>query len=148
MNQKRYLWHFDRLTALLVAFGNLFMGLFIAFRLLINPSFLRDQLGLSMKFPFGVKVVLSFVIVLMAIYVLSDFLKRKHRSRMILAGVETLILAFLLRNTFVVFLFEGLDLEPIGVTIALLLLESVLIYHTLFSKQINTYFRLVKKKES
>lgn len=148
MNERKYRWQFDRLTALLVGFGNMLIAGLIGFKILSDPYYLKDQLGVALKIPYVIKVLLAFLVFLTMIYVVSDFLKKKHKGRMQLAGIETVLLAFLLRNIFVVFLFEGLSIEPIFMTISLIVLESILIYHTLFSHQINTYFRLNKKKES
>lgn len=148
MKERKYSWQFDRLTALLVGFGNMLITGLIGFKILSDPYYLKDQLGIALKIPYVIKVFLAFLVFLTMIYVVSEFLKRKHKGRMQLAGIETILLAFLLRNIFVVFLFEGLSIEPIFMTISLIVLESILIYHTLFSHQINTYFRLYKKKES
>lgn len=148
MNERKYRWQFDRVTALLVGLGNMLIAGLIGFKLLSDPYYLKDQLGIALKIPYVIKVLLAFLVLLAMIYVVAEFLKRKHKGRMQLAGIETVLLAFLLRNIFVVFLFEGLSIEPVFMTLSLIVLESILIYHTLFSHQINTYFRLYKKKES
>lgn len=134
----KYKWHYDRLTAFLVVAANTILSIYISIRLLTDDYFLLTQTGLTL--PKLVLVGVVLINIVFTVYLNVGFLRRRHRARLILALIQTILLACVLRNIFVGHMYFGFGMTAyIRNGICFVVLSSM-IYHTLFSKQIRTYF--------
>lgn len=135
---RQYKWKFDKITALSVALINILFVLYIGIRALMDKSFLFTQTGLNIRaLPL---TVIIFIIIAITIYTNYRFLNRSHRARLFLSACQTLIMACILRNIFVGHLYFGFGFNAYVRNILAFVLVSILIYHTLFSKNIREYF--------
>lgn len=136
---RQYKWHFDRLIALLVATLNVLFTIFIAVRFAIDRHFLFMQTGLK-----GISDILVIfgctVIVIGALVLNYEFLRKKHSARLLLALFETIVLAACIRNLFMGQLFFGFSLTSFMSNVVVFFLYATLVYHTLFSSLIKLYF--------
>lgn len=145
MREKKYQWQYDRLAALSVGLVSVIVSIYIGMSIIMENYFLKQQLGLSVNTHVLIRCFIALVIISTTLWSVWGFIKKVHHRRLILCLLQTVILAFVLRNIFIVFLYDGISFGIMSVNIVLLLIQSTLIYHTLFSKQIMTYYQLIKK---
>lgn len=145
MEQKKYVWNFERMTALAVALANCLITGYISIIIVVDEYFLRHQLGL-IKEP---SILLKWFVVslgfLMILWMNILFIKRNHKARMVIGFIQTMTLAFFIRNLFVGFMYSGFVINSYVMNIVGLIVLSVLIFNTLFSEKIMGYFNLIKK---
>lgn len=135
---KQYKWNFDKITALLVATGNCTIALYVMIRFLTDPYFLLTQTGLSLSQTYMVVPMALFVSI--TIFLNLKLIQKQHHARLIIAFAQTIGLACVIRNLFVGYLYFGFGFgEYLRNTFAFIL-YATLIYNTLFSKQIRSYF--------
>lgn len=146
MTDRKYRWQMDRLAALSVVLGNLVVFTYLAMRLMTDDYFFGNQIGWrinlspwqrlsGLALSFGLLVLLN-----------TGFLKREPGSRAVLALMETLVLVIILKNVFIYFLYRAGGWQALSIHWIALILQSYVLYHTLFSKQILTYFGIIKKE--
>lgn len=148
MEKKKYQWNQDRLTAFLVVLGNLLVFGYVSVKMISDNYFFKNQFGITGSIALVVRLFIALSMMLIIVFLNYQFLKKHHMSRMILAGIQTILMAFILRNLLVVLLFDGVQLSSMYMNVIELITQSVLIYATLFSERITSYFNLMKKKES
>lgn len=138
--ESKYKWNYGRLTAFLVAGGNLVFLSIIVLNALINPSFVNMQLGIDYHMNTLMKVFIIVLYFVIAVTINIRFIRRINRSRVFLALLQTITMAFIIRNLFVGFLFSGAHIGTYIGNLSAFAFNGILIYHTLFSQQINKYF--------
>lgn len=139
--ESKYKWNYGRLTAFLVASGNMIFLLLISLKVFLDPNFLSSQLGLKMDVNVWIKLAVVFIYLSLGFLVNIRFIRKIQGSRLLLALVETLVMAFIIRNLFVGFLFEGVHIGSYLGNLIAFVCNGILIYHTLFSNFINDYYK-------
>lgn len=145
MERKNYVWNYDRLMAFLVALINCSITVYISVIVMMDEYFLRNQIGLREEPSFALKMIVISIICVVTIMINVKFIMKNHRARMVIAFIQTVMLAFILRNLFVGVLYSGFVIKSYALNILGLILLSFLIYNTLFSEKIISYFNLEKK---
>lgn len=147
MTQKKYKWQFDRLVALLVALGNCMISVLILIKVMKDDQFFKMHTGINLNLkPWQSLWASGFIVVLVLIcnYV---FLKKNYRAWMFLGLCQTLIFAFVIRNIFLIVMYDfNINLSWFQ-NLGLLFYMGGLIYLTLFSSHVMTYFKLQKKSD-
>jgi len=137
---KQYKWHYDRLTAFAVAFLNCSFVGYILIRMLTDNYFLYTQTGFYLSESLLVRVTLTVVTVALTIWLNLRFIRKQHHARLFVGLIQTIGMACILRNIFVGFSYFGFGMYVYMRNVFAFIVLAVLIYHTLFSKNIRTYF--------
>lgn len=134
----KYKWHYDRLTAFLVVAANMILAIYISIRLLTDDYFLLTQTGLSL--PRYILMGMVLLNIILTVYLNLQFFKKSHRARLVLGLIQTTLLACILRNIFVGHMYFGFGMASYIRNGIFFVVIASMIYHTLFSKQIRTFF--------
>jgi len=137
---KQYKWHYDRLTAFAVAFLNCSFVGYILIRMLTDNYFLYTQTGFYLSESLFIRVSLTVVIVALTIWLNLRFIRKQHHARLFVGLIQTIGMACILRNIFVGFSYFGFGMYLYMRNVFAFIVLAVLIYHTLFSKNIRIYF--------
>ncbi len=136
---KQYTWRFDKLSALLVAFTNVLLSIYISYRFLSDAYFLKTQLGFSVSRE--LMLVMVICLISMTCYLNYKFIRKHHLSRLFLSLCETICLASIIRNIFIGHMYFGFGYSSYVRNIVSFVIVSFVIYHTMFSNQIQIYFQ-------
>ncbi|MCH4890555.1 hypothetical protein EZV73_23440 [Acidaminobacter sp. JC074] len=143
---KQYTWHLDRLTALMVGLTNVLLTLYLSIRFLTDTYFFKTQFGFILQ---GMGLVVLLVgLVAGAIYLNYQFIRKNHTARLILSLGETICLACILRNIFIGHMYFGFGFSAYIRNLLAFAVMSAVIYHTMFSSQIQAYFQEKKSRGS
>lgn len=137
---KEYKWQYDRLTALTVAFLNCIFVAYVLIRMTTDNYFLYTQTGIHFTGSPLIKLIISLLVIALTIWLNLRFIRKQHHARLFVGMFQTVGLACILRNIFVGFSYFGFGKYIYMKNVFAFLLVATLIYHTLFSKNIRTYF--------
>lgn len=146
MTEKKYQWQLDRAAALSVFLGNVILYVYLAIRLMTDDYFLLGQIGWQVYLPPMIRFIGIILGLGMLVYLNLGFLNRNAGIRMSLALIQSVVLVVILKNLFVHFLYPGRGLVPLVIHLTALTLESYILYMTLFSRTIASYFDRAKKE--
>ncbi|MBI9013475.1 MAG: hypothetical protein JEZ08_14680 [Clostridiales bacterium] len=137
---KHYKWHFGRLTAFAVAFLNCIFAGYVLMRVLMDDYFLYTQTGFYLDKSPIIRIGITVPIVLITLWLNLRFIRRQHHARLFVGLFQTICMACILRNIFVGFSYFGFGMYVYMRNVIAFIIVAVLIYHTLFSKNIRMYF--------
>ncbi len=135
---KQYKWNFDKLTALLVALINCIVVSYLMIRFMTDSYFSMTQTGFNLNPSY--MIVIAPLGIAFTVFMNLKFIQKNHRARLIIAFAQTIGMACILRNLFVGYLYFGFDMIDYLRNLIAFSIFSTLIYHTLFSKHIKSYY--------
>ena len=136
---KQYTWRLDKLAAFMVALTNVLLSIYISYRFLSDAYFLKTQLGFIVSRELMLVVVVCLIS--LTFYLNYQFIRKHHVSRLLLSLFETICLASIIRNIFIGHMYFGFGYSYYVRNIVSFVIVSFVIYHTMFSNQIQTYFQ-------
>jgi len=142
---KQYRWNYEKLTALSVAAGNSLIAIYIMIRFLSDPYLVLTQTGLHLNQ--SILIVPMALFVSFTVFVNFKFIQKQHNARLLIALVQTIGLACVIRNLFVGYLYFGFGVGEYLRNVIAFTIYATLIYHTLFSKSIRGYFQTPEIQE-
>lgn len=142
MTQK-FKWNYGRLSAFAIALCNIILFAAINIYTVMDPMFLKSQLGIDMSINRGIITFVALLFLVVCIYVNIHFIRRNQKGRQLVVVIEMMIMLFFMRSIYIGVLFSGfIVMSYIGSLIGLVI-GSVLLYNTLFSNNIIEYFNEV-----
>lgn len=142
MTKKIYRWNLERLIAFGLAFMNLLFVLFVGWLVIYKEDFIRLHTGVKTGLSQTHLLLISVSLLGLVMFLCRGFLKRRYGAWMVLALVESLWLAYVIRNIFLMTIYDqGLSLS-LPLHLGLFAYLGMLVYMTLFSSHIRSYYQL------
>lgn len=140
---KKYKVNYNRIRVFIIAFLNV-----LTIMITIRNAFVDQIFIPSFSTQFDYSNILEVYIVLLAlvitIWLNVRFVKRIKHSRLLIGLIQMLLLIYVMRNLYIGFMYFGLMVDNYLKYVLGFIILSSLIYQTMFSKHINSYYEKIE----